>query len=76
MPTCSDWLMQKLRGLQIDDFTRLHTINGIEYAPALEVFNIGNAVWLGEPWYRVHWLTFFLLFSPLFLSHGTGFTGS
>lgn len=45
MPTCSDWLMQKLRGLQIDDFTRLHTINGIEYAPALEVFNIGNAVW-------------------------------
>ena len=36
---------KKLKGLQIDDFTRLHTIDEIEYAPALEVFNIGNAVW-------------------------------
>lgn len=34
-----------LKGLEIDDFTRLYAIDEIEYAPALEVFNIGNAVW-------------------------------
>lgn len=34
-----------LKGLEIDDFSKLHSIDEIEYAPNLEVFNIGNAVW-------------------------------
>lgn len=35
----------KLRAIQIEDFTNLHTVEGIESAPALELFSIGNAVW-------------------------------
>lgn len=34
-----------LKGLAIDDFSKLHSINGIETAPALRRFEIGNAVW-------------------------------
>lgn len=36
---------KELKGLEIDDFSKLHSIDEIEYAPNLEVFNIGNAVW-------------------------------
>ena len=36
---------KELKGLEIVDFTKLHSIDEIQYAPALEVFNIGNAVW-------------------------------
>lgn len=42
------WDMQNnvnLTGLAIYDFSRLHTIDGIETAPNLEYFSIGNAVW-------------------------------
>lgn len=34
-----------LRGLAVSDFTRLHSIEGIEKAPALEIFDIGDAIW-------------------------------
>lgn len=34
-----------LKGLAISDFTRLHSIEGIEKAPALEIFSFGDAVW-------------------------------
>lgn len=34
-----------LKGLELDDFTKLHSVDEIKDAPALEVFNIGNAVW-------------------------------
>lgn len=34
-----------LSGLCIEDFTRLSSIRGIETAPALKEFRIGNAVW-------------------------------
>lgn len=34
-----------LRGLAIEDFSKLHSIEGIEKAPALRTFEIGNAVW-------------------------------
>ncbi len=34
-----------LKGLELDDFTKLHSIEEIKDAPALEVFNIGNVVW-------------------------------
>ena len=42
------WDMSKnksLTGLCIEDFSRLHSINGINTAPALKEFRIGNAVW-------------------------------
>ncbi len=41
------WDMSKnyaLKVLSINDFTRLHSIDGIEKAPALEWFDFGNAV--------------------------------
>ncbi len=34
-----------LKGLEISDFTKLKTLVGIEKAPNLEWFGIGNAVW-------------------------------
>lgn len=34
-----------LRGLAIEDFSRLSSIKGIETAPALKEFMIGNAIW-------------------------------
>lgn len=34
-----------LKGLTILDFSRLHSISGIEKAPALRYFSIGNAIW-------------------------------
>ena len=34
-----------LKLLWIEDFTRLHCLDGIETAPHLEYFDIGNAVW-------------------------------
>ncbi len=34
-----------LTGLAIDDFSRLSSIKGIETAPALKEFKIGNAIW-------------------------------
>lgn len=36
---------KSLSGLCIEDFSRLHSINGINTAPALKEFSIGNAVW-------------------------------
>jgi hypothetical protein len=42
------WDMSKniaLKGLCIQDFSRLHDLRGIEFAPALESLIIGNAVW-------------------------------
>ena len=42
------WDMSKnksLTGLCIEDFSRLHSINGINTAPALKEFHIGNLVW-------------------------------
>lgn len=42
------WDMSKntqLRGLALDDFSRLHSIDGIESAPCLEYFSLGNRVW-------------------------------
>lgn len=36
---------KKLKMLNIDDFSRLHTLQGIETAPQLEWFTFGNAVW-------------------------------
>lgn len=36
---------KSLTGLCIEDFSRLHSINGINTAPALKEFSIGNAVW-------------------------------
>ena len=44
------WNMSKnsnLTGLRIFDFSKLHTINGIETAHNLEYFSIGDAVWGG-----------------------------
>ncbi len=35
----------KLEGLFISDFTRLHSLSGIETAPALERFSFQDAVW-------------------------------
>ena len=37
---------QSLKGLLINSFTRLHSIEGIEKASALRYFSIGDAVWL------------------------------
>lgn len=34
-----------LRGLSINDFSRLHSIEKIGTAPALKYFDIGNAIW-------------------------------
>jgi|LSQX01.1.fsa_nt_gb hypothetical protein len=34
-----------LKGLAINDFSRLKTIAGVERAPNLEVFHIGDAIW-------------------------------
>lgn len=34
-----------LTGLSIEDFSKLTSINGIETAPALKEFKIGNAIW-------------------------------
>ncbi|MBQ8849560.1 MAG: internalin [Clostridia bacterium] len=34
-----------LRGLCIEDFSRLSSISGIETAPSLRQFSIGNAIW-------------------------------
>ena len=34
-----------LKALVIEDFTRLHDLSGLETAPALEWFSIGDAVW-------------------------------
>lgn len=34
-----------LEGLYISDFTRLHTLKGIEKAPKLERLSFGNAIW-------------------------------
>lgn len=34
-----------LKAVVLDDFTKLHDISGIEKAPSLEWFGIGNAVW-------------------------------
>ena len=34
-----------LKGLTIHDFSRLHSISGIEKAPALRYLSIGNAIW-------------------------------
>lgn len=34
-----------LKGLEISDFTRVHSIEEITTAPSLEYFSIGNAVW-------------------------------
>jgi hypothetical protein len=34
-----------LKGLHISDFSRLKTVKGIEKAPSLEIFSIGDAVW-------------------------------
>ena len=42
------WNMSKnvsLVGLYIEDFTKLSSIKGIETAPSLKEFRIGNAVW-------------------------------
>lgn len=42
------WDMRRnvsLKGLCIKDFSRLHSIEGIAKAPALEDFRIGNAIW-------------------------------
>ncbi|MBQ8782575.1 MAG: hypothetical protein IJZ57_02240 [Clostridia bacterium] len=42
------WDMSKntsLTGLCIEDFTRLSSISGIDTAPALKEFRIGNAIW-------------------------------
>lgn len=42
------WDMSKnisLKGLCINDFSRLNTIEGVAKAPALEDFRIGNAIW-------------------------------
>ena len=36
---------QALKGLLISDFSRLHSIEGIEKARALRYFSIGNAIW-------------------------------
>lgn len=36
----------ELKGLLISDFTRLHSIEGVEKAPSLRYFSIGNAIWL------------------------------
>ncbi len=36
---------KSLSGLCIEDFSRLHSINGINTAPVLKEFSIGNAVW-------------------------------
>lgn len=36
---------KSLVGLCIEDFSRLHSINGIHTAPALKDFRIGNAIW-------------------------------
>ncbi len=35
----------KLTGLCLHDFSRLHSIEGVETAPSLKEFEIGNAVW-------------------------------
>ena len=35
----------KLKGLGLDDFSRLHSFDNIETAPNLEYFHFGNAVW-------------------------------
>lgn len=37
---------RSLKGLLISDFSRLHSIKGIEKAGALRYFSIGNAIWL------------------------------
>jgi len=34
-----------LKGLALDDFSRLHDLSGIERAPALKYFEIGDRVW-------------------------------
>ncbi len=34
-----------LKGVYLNDFSRLRSIEGIEKAPSLEIFGIGNAVW-------------------------------
>lgn len=34
-----------LKGIYLDDFSRLKNIEGIEKAPNLEIFGVGNAVW-------------------------------
>lgn len=36
---------KSLTGLCIEDFSRLHSINRINTAPALKDFEIGNAIW-------------------------------
>ena len=46
--TTSLWDMSgntSLSGLAIEDFSRLTLVNGIETAPALKEFRIGNAIW-------------------------------
>lgn len=35
----------RLRGLALNDFSRLHSIDGIGSAPGLEYFSLGNRVW-------------------------------
>ena len=42
------WDMSKnlsLKAVELDDFTKLHDISGIEKAPSLEWFGIGNTMW-------------------------------
>jgi hypothetical protein len=34
-----------LKGLSIEDFTRLHSLEGIQHAPCLERLSFGNPVW-------------------------------
>jgi len=36
---------KSLKGLELDDFSKLHSVDEIKDAPILEVFKIGNAVW-------------------------------
>lgn len=42
------WNMERnlaLRAVELEDFTRLHDLSGIEKAPALEWFGFGNVIW-------------------------------
>ena len=42
------WNLSKnpeLQGLRLEDFTRLHHIDGIEAAPSLIYYSFGNAMW-------------------------------
>lgn len=36
---------KSLKAVMLEDFTRLHDLSGVEKAPSLEWFGIGNAIW-------------------------------